>query len=361
MARAGRSPTYGRLALLAAFFAGCGIAAPAAAIDTVAVTRISDTQIRVTWHDSDPVSIFIADRPDHPDTDAKPAVVAERGGSAVVDLPHDRRRYLALRDGGDGSFVMAAERLLPLEHGSNFRDIGGYEGAGGKHVVWGRIFRSGAQPLLTEADHQLVDGLGLTTIVDLRSIEERSIAPDDLDDRTGALFLSNDYSITPLFAAMKRPAGEPLYAGTERTLKPQLRALFKRLLTDDGATLYHCSAGQDRTGVATALILSALGVDRPTILADYHLSTRFRRPEYEMPAIDPKAYPGNPIAAYYAAGQARPDGHKAEPLYTADGQSHLAMFLAYLDREYGGVDAYLKFQLGVDADAIGKLQGLYLE
>lgn len=349
-----------KVTLLTSVATALAFALPARAIDQVEVTRIDDQHVRATWVDLDPATIFVVDRPAPPGAEATPAVIADVSDSAVVVLPREQRRYLALRDGGDGTITIAAERALPLERGSNFRDIGGYRGAGGRHVAWGRIFRSGAQPMLSDDDYRLIDGLGLTTIVDLRSLEERSVAPDLLDDRTGALFLSNDYSMKPLFAAKDRGPDEARYAGTELTLAPQFRALFKRMLAADGATLYHCSAGQDRTGVATALILSALGVDRQTILADYQLSTALRRPQYEMPQLDPALYPGNPIVAYYVAAQARPGGPVAEPLYTSNGRSHLATFFDYLDRQYGGVDAYLQSQLGIGPDAIQRLRELYL-
>ena len=125
-----------------------------------------------------------------------------------------------------------------------------------------------------------------------------SVAPDTLDDRTGALFLSNDYSIRPLMGNMAAMQEGNMYAGLTPVVRPQFRAIFRRLLADDGAVMYHCSAGQDRTGVATALILSALGVDRQTILRDYHKSTEWRRPQWEMPTVDPADYPDNMIVQY---------------------------------------------------------------
>src|SRR3546814_13513140 len=73
--------------------------------------------------------------------------------------------------------IRVAERALPLEHGSNFRDIGGYPAAGGKHVRWGMIFRSGGTPLLNDADEQRIGALKLGAMVDLRSSEERVLAP----------------------------------------------------------------------------------------------------------------------------------------------------------------------------------------
>ena len=71
--------------------------------------------------------------------------------------------------------------------------------------------------------------------------------------------------------------------------------------------------------MATALVLSALGVPRDVILADYHLSTQDRRPENEMPHIDPARYPGNVVAAYYVKAQASGKPTKPRPLYDASG------------------------------------------
>lgn len=124
---------------------------------------------------------------------------------------------------------------------------------------------------------------------------------------------------------------------------------------------YHCSAGQDRTGIASALILSLLGVDRETILADYHLSTALRRPQNELPALDPAQYPDNPIVQYYAAAAKKPGGIKAEPLYSASGVSHLAQFFEMLDRNYGGVEGYVTSTLGITPVEIARLRSLYLE
>lgn len=349
-----------RLIALLGSLAASLASVPALAIDHASVVRIDDGHVRVTWSDKDPATLFVVDRADGLPKGIAPTLRGDASGEAVIALPRDHRRYVMLRDGGDGSLTIAAERELALEQGSNFRDIGGYRGLGGKHVVWGKIFRSGALPLLTEKDYGLLGGLGLGTIVDLRALEERMVAPDLLDDRTGALFLSNDYSIVPLMAAWRSGNGKAMYAGTEISLAPQYRSLFRRLLANDGAVMYHCSAGQDRTGIATALILSALGVDRPTIIADYHLSTELRRPQHEMPLLDPAKFPGNPIVALYAHSQARPGGMKAEPLYTKDGQSHLAQFFDYMDAEYGGVEPYLNAKLGIGPSELAQLRRLYL-
>lgn len=336
------------------------ISANALAVDTVTVSRIDADTVKVSWQDSDPVDIIVTDTPVAAGA-AIPVVSASRKGMAMIAMPASKRQFVVLRDSGDASLTLAAERELPLEKGSNFRDLGGYAGVGGKTVRWGKIFRSGALPLLTEQDYSLLGGLNIGTIVDLRSLEEREVAATQLDDRTGALFVANDYSLKPLMANMGRMQGEYVYTGMEKLLAPQYRSLFKRLLADDGAVMYHCSAGQDRTGIASALILTALGVNRDTILADYHLSTELRRPQNELPPLDPAQYPTNPIVQYYAAAAKKPGGIKAEPLYSAAGVSHLAQFFEMIDRDYGSVETYLDSQLGISAIDIARLRALYLE
>lgn len=341
---------------------GLGLIAtgPAFAVTKAEVVRKDAANVVVSWEDSDPVDVYLSTTPTLA-REAKPAIRAGRNGGATLALPADKRLYVILRDRGDNSLTTAAERLVPLQQGSNFRDVGGYVGANGKRVKWGRIFRSGALPLLSETDYALLSGLKIKSIVDLRSLEEREVAATELDDRTGALFISNDYSLKPLMRNFAAGNGETVYAGMERMLKPQYRSIFARLLADDGAVMYHCSAGQDRTGIASALILTVLGVDRETILKDYHLSTSSRRPLWEIPKLNPAEHADNPIVQYYAEAAKKPGGLAAEPLYSKSGTSHLVQFFDYLDTQYGGVEGYLQKELNVGPDEVAKLRGLYLQ
>ncbi|MBA4353769.1 MAG: protein-tyrosine-phosphatase [Novosphingobium sp.] len=333
---------------------------PAAAIDSANVIRVDAGHVAIEWNDADPVTVLATADPAGAPEKANVITRRNRSGRVLVEAPANRTRYFILQDGGDGSVRHVAERVLPLEQGSNFRDAGGYATADGRQVVWGRIYRSGAMPLLTEADYALLTTLKIATIVDLRSTDERMIAPTMLDDRTGAMFLSNDYSLKPLMAGFAKSGGEYVYAGMGNMLKPQLKAIFHSLLKAEGPVMYHCSAGQDRTGIATALVLSALGVERKTIMADYHLSTELRRPQFEMPPLDPADWPGNPIVPYYVASMKKPGGPKAEPLFTPKGQSHLAQLFEVIDRDYGGVEGYLAKELGIGKPEIERLRALYL-
>lgn len=332
-------------ALVALVLAG----SPALAREPARLTRLDAATVELTREGTAPVAVWIS-----ADTvlDKADTRFAEASTAASLKLPiaASQRRYVILAaEGGNGTRSVVAERVLPLEQGSNFRDVGGYVTRDGHTVKWDKAFRSGAMPLLTEADYRLLGQLGIDSIIDLRSLEEREIAPDQLDDRLGALFIANDYSLKPLMARFSQGDGENTYAGMERMLAPQLRSLFRRLIADEGAVVYHCSAGQDRTGIATALLYDVLGVDRETILKDYHLSTALRRPQFEMPKVDPKDHPDNPILKYYTA---RTDGQpaKAEPLYTPSGAAHLAQFFAYADKQYGGSEGYLRTLGFTDAD-----------
>jgi protein-tyrosine phosphatase len=336
------------------------MAVPAPALENARIERSEPDQLTIKWTSKTAVDIYVTNNPAAPVSAATRVSARDHDGVHVHTAAASSRSYFLLRDPKTKKVIKIAERLFPLEQGSNFRDIGGYTGANGKAIKWGKIFRSGALPLLSERDYALLSGLKIKSIIDLRSLDEREVAATELDDHTGALFISNDYSLKPLMRNFSAQNGENVYVGLEKMLKPQYRAIFTRLLAADGAVMYHCSAGQDRTGIASALVLSALGVDCETILKDYHLSTASRRPQWEMPKLDPAEYPDNPIVQYYATAAKKPGGAAAEPLYSKSGQSHLVQFFAYLDKEYGGVEGYLAKESKIGAKDIARLQALYL-
>jgi protein-tyrosine phosphatase len=255
----------------------------------------------------------------------------------------------------DGSHV----RVLPLASASNYRDLGGYRTTDGRHVRWGRIYRSGAAPLLSDKDLAYVRSLGIESMVDLRSVDERELAPSRFGP--GVRYFTQDYSYSALLAAGRDENGHVTHAALYRSwltlLAPQFRIAFRELRRSSGAVALNCTAGQDRTGVATALILSALGVPRTTIFEDYHLSTTSRRPENEMPQFDPAEYPNNPAAAPSAQTRLA----KPRPLYGATGRAHLEEAFDEIEARWGSVDAYLSQELGVGPEEIEQLRVRYLE
>jgi protein-tyrosine phosphatase len=342
---------------LAIALAGSG--AQAAPPAEPAVERQGGDTLVVTWRARGPVDVLVADRADAPLRSARLVSARDGDGKAVIDHAGAARRYVVLRDVRSGDMVRVAERALPLEAGSNFRDVGGYPAAGGRHVRWGLIYRSGATPLLTQSDRQTITGLGLKNMVDLRSDEERVLAPTRID---GVPYTAVGYSMTGLMSGLGTGGGmELLYRRLPETMVPQLRQIFARLLRNEGPIVYNCSAGQDRTGFVTAVILSALGTPWPVIVSDYHLSTKFRRPEFEMPPLAPAQQAGSAAGAMFAQFQSNPNATKAQPLKTAAGVAYLDFAFAELKAKWGGVNGYLAREIGITPRDTARLRALYTQ
>ena len=338
----------------------CAGPALAETVEKASVERVSPSAVVVRWTDRDPVDVLVSEKADAAPADAKLVSRADKDGRQQLAAPTSERLYVLLRDTRSGRTVRVAERVLPLAQGSNFRDLGGYATADGKHVRWGRIFRSGATPMLTDADLAEVKALGLANMVDLRSSEERVLAPSRI---TGVPYTAIGYSMTTMMpmGPIQQAQMGALYRELPTFLAPHLRIVFSELLSGDGPLVYNCSAGQDRTGFVSAMVLSALGVPRSTIIEDYHLSTALRRPEYEMPKIDLAAHPGDPVAAMFAGGQGHAEARKPRPLMTPDGRAYLDQALAAIDERWGSVDAYLEKEIGLTPAKIAQLRAAYLE
>ena len=154
---------------------------------------------------------------------------------------------------------------IPLEGTKNTRDLGGMPVAGGQ-LRSGRLYRSGALCFATPADVEKLGGLHLSTVVDLRTDQE--IAKDGFDRIT----LGKNLRLP-----MKVYHGHGAEAYRSLVLQnPQvLRAFFGLLAKPESyPVIYHCSAGKDRAGILTALLLDYLGTPRSLIMDDYLQSQR---------------------------------------------------------------------------------------
>jgi protein-tyrosine phosphatase len=336
-------------------------AALAGTIDKAQVDRTAAGELSVTWSDSNPVDVFVTGDPNGSIEKARLLSDNDHDGRYVFSAAGVDRRYFLLRDEKTKQVVTVAERLLPLEHGSNFRDIGGYPGEGGKHVRWGLIYRSGASAMLTEADVRQVQSLGLKHLVDLRSSEERVLAPTRIN---GVPYTAIGYSMTAMLPAGgsgEIKNGGTLYRDFPTFFAPQLRIVFDDLLSRKGPIAFNCSAGQDRTGFVTAMILIALGTPRDVIIQDYHLSTKYRQPVNEMPKIILAAHPNDPAAALFARYQDDPRAAVAQPLKEADGTAFLSSAFDEIDKRWGSVGSYLKQEVGLSEMDIASLRHAYLQ
>lgn len=333
----------------------------AAPPEVATVSRDAAGNQVVAWKSSNPVDVFVSSDPAARFALSGVVSAKDTDGMEVLSDPGSERRYFLLRDTRTGEETRVAERVLPLVQGSNFRDVGGYETTSGRHVKWGKIYRSGATPLLADGDIARVKSLGLFDIIDLRSSEERVIAPTRL---TGIRYTAIDYPMMSMMQARPVTSTDSmadLYRTMPVFLAPQLRIVFGDLIGRKGPILYHCSAGQDRTGVTTAIVLSALGVPRDAIIADYHLSTKYRRPEFEMPPITPVLAESSPVARMFAGYQKAPGANLPKPLKTADGRAFLEFAFAEIDARWGSIDGFLRSEIGLTPEQIEQLRKDYTE
>ncbi|SHJ58819.1 protein-tyrosine phosphatase [Roseomonas rosea] len=190
-------------------------------------------------------------------------------------------------------------RRVELAGCTNLRDIGGYGGHGGRRVRFGQVYRAAALGSLTDADLPLLGSLGLRTVADLRGVEESGRAPSRLPQPGPAIV---HLPVEPTVGASLRDilatgraTGEDVlsvlgraYLAYATEKLPRFRALLE-LVAEPARRpiLFHCSAGKDRTGFATALLLLALGVEREAILADYLATNRFWKREHALPENTP--------------------------------------------------------------------------
>lgn len=247
--------------------------------------------------------------------------------------------------------VAEAPRLASVD---NFRDIAGtgdgYAGFAGLHVNRGVFYRSNALTPNPE-DLATLESLRLTAVYDLRSDGEIAAKADILPAGTAYRNIpvldenpGTDYSF------LDTPEKSLAYlqdAYRSMVNDPTPRAGFGRLLTaladTPGPQLFHCTAGKDRTGWTTALLLGIAGVPRETVTADYLLSN-----EYSAASIAASL-------AYISATKGPDAAAAVEPLITVD-RSYLDAAFAEVDRNYGSLERYLTDGLGLSPNTVTKLR-----
>ena len=238
--------------------------------------------------------------------------------------------------------------MIPLEHASNLRDLGGWLTTSGRQVRTGLIFRAPALVDLSPADDATIARLGLRTVCDLRGVREAAHNPVHI---AGAAVRSlpiepsvgaglKDILHTGQVSGHMSPDDmlhllADAYRAYALQSTPQYRALFACLLAEDGVPLLlHCSAGKDRTGFGSALILTALGVAWPDVMRDYlATNTQWKREiasKFDLPPDVKEVLLG-----------------VHEPLLVAAFDAIRA--------EYGSVDAYLARAMALDTDARARL------
>lgn len=296
------------------------------------------------------------------------ATLAIMGGLLVAALSFSVLAEVAVTSTETAAPVASYRRLLPLEGGSNFRDLGGYATEDGKEVKRGLLFRSGVMTSLSERDEHYLDSFGFKTVVDLRSTEELELYPNNWVKGSDINYVTTPYSIVTLMAGSARSEGQhpsmgEVYQKINKLIEPQLKSYFDELVKGQAPLVVNCSAGQDRTGVASALLLSALGVPRHVVVEDYLLSSDLRRPAVERGNVDMKvAAETNAFARMMLSYQDRQqDLLLAPPLVDNQGVPYIEHTLAHIDKQYGSVAGYLDQVLEVTPEEQAMLRQRYLQ
>jgi protein-tyrosine phosphatase len=260
--------------------------------------------------------------------------------------------------------IVLAERIVPLKNFSNFRDLGGYKTKDDKTVKWGLFYRSEDLSNLKDDDLKYFESLGIKYVLDYRSEDEVSRNPDvqvrlvkninipgmnikgndnlDMTSYVEQVLQVNEVNINPeelLKEAYKTmPLDNPAYK--------ELFNIFKN--PENTAILQHCTAGKDRTGVGSALILLALNVDEDIVIKDYLESNNNR-----------KSFTKNIMETYKDFMKDEKVKKMIEGVLGVD-EMFIKSSLNSIKNKYGTYEEYFKNEYGLDKHELDRLRKLYL-
>ena len=256
-----------------------------------------------------------------------------------------------------------AAMFLPTEGIHNFRDYGGWLTQDGRQVRRGLLYRSGQHVGATDADLALIAGLNIQTVIDLRGTSERARNPcRRVEGFAGeVIFYDGETSSSPPHMEVAPDVATALFArermlgvygrmphntAAQDMLGRYLRVLAKR----DGASLVHCFAGKDRTGIAATLLLHVLGVSERDQMTEFMRTNA--APTYavlraqSVPAIEAKL--GRKL-----------DEAGARALLEVD-EDYLLRFREAVIAMDGSLDGWLESRIGVDDALRERLRSRFL-
>jgi protein-tyrosine phosphatase len=353
---------------LALLLAAAGSLAAHADVANLECTQTGPTEYKLSYTltgETHQVEIFASSDP-HPGNSMNFILKTTNTDITVHAGAPGQRMYFFLKpDHGEPREVSI--RRLPLQGTPNFRDLGGYETADGRFVRWGLIYRSGVLSHLTTADFHYLGQLGVRVVCDFRTAQENASEPEiwipgaQVDHVSLPIGGDGNKDVNASMQQMlaNHPTAEELkqrmvkvYGDFAFTNAPEYAAVFKQLEDDHLPLLYHCTAGKDRTGVFSALLLLTLGVPEKTVLADYELTNKYLRDG--MSAADSKKLlAGNPAMSQLTPAE-RNILMAADPAY-------LESTLRKIDQKYGSFDAYRRQALGVSDHDVEVLRSRLLE
>lgn len=255
-------------------------------------------------------------------------------------------------------------RHLPVQGAPNFRDLGGYSTSDGRLVKWGMLYRTDSLSELSADDQKYLERLNIRRIVDFRIPDEAADAPDKLppDLRVRYVNMPVGFNNGNYNEFVKKiMSGDTQGLNLERALEdanvkfvreftPTLRDWLHGLVeTGDGAQVFHCTAGKDRTGLAAALFLLSLGVTKDQVMQDYLASNAYLQQKNAKSLLKMRVF-----------SLGRADTKGVQPMMEVR-RSYLQAAFDTMQQDYGSIDNYLHEGLGVDDAFRERLRAIYLE
>jgi protein-tyrosine phosphatase len=224
------------------------------------------------------------------------------------------------------------------------------------------LLRGGHLGGVAAKHHPLLTGLGLAAIVDLRTSEERAGLPFP-GELTGRVeYWTRDYDLSrgDIVAMLRDPATsrddmwQRMIANYRRFPLEQhegIGAALRLLVQGRVPLLINCTAGKDRTGVTAAIILSALGVPREIVRADYALTEQLHDPAGQLFDVDPDG----PFAYLLEVDR------EVWSTMMRSAPEFIDAMLDGIDEDHGGIEAYLLAAHGMGAPELAAMRGFLLE
>ncbi|MEJ7929701.1 tyrosine-protein phosphatase [Ramlibacter sp. AN1015] len=240
------------------------------------------------------------------------------------------------------------ESTPPLNAAPNFRDLSEHVRA--SIAMRPRtLFRSDHLGALGDKDAQQIQALGVRRVLDFRGVDERRSAVCKLPDvavHSLAIEPTIVQVLSDLLSAGRRltPADvvahmQDTYRGFVRQHTDRFAEFFRHLLASSEPTVFHCTAGKDRTGFAAALVLRALGASQQDVLRDYLLTNqRLKAPPGTAWGLSPEV---------------------AAVLWSVRPEFLQASFDA-VEQDHGSLEAYLRDGLRLGEPERKELRRLYL-
>lgn len=287
--------------------------------------------------------------------------LGEMEASTSMELAADSIQRMFFAAVNDADTVWFSNRHIEMDGPVNFRDVGGLTTKDGKTVKWGSVFRSDNISGLTASDLRKMADMGIGMDIDFRQDHEIQADPDALPADGSIEYINlamGDTSAKGGMATFMQKLNEVgdqpekieqvimgFYTQIPLAFADKYKTYFQILAEEEDGVMFHCSAGKDRTGIASALLLYTLGVDMEDIKNEYALSNYYR---YETNLAF-----GDKMAQYGISPEVAPLLMGVKPEYMD------AIFGA-IAQSYGSVDNYLETALGVDAEMKSLLRAKYL-